>query len=91
MHMTLNRFKDIDLSDPFFDSLKSDYAEFSGWFAKKADNQAYVFPSGTGGLDGFLYVKIEEGAVDDVTPALPPARRLKVGTFKINAHGTKSI
>ena len=48
-----------------------------------------MFPSGTGGLDGFLYVKIEEGAVEDVTPALPSARRLKVGPFKINPHGTK--
>lgn len=28
-------FKDIDLSDPFFDSLKEDYPGFSEWFEKK--------------------------------------------------------
>lgn len=28
------QFKTIDLSDPFFDSLKSDYLEFPNWFKK---------------------------------------------------------
>ena len=30
------KFSDIDLSDPFFDTLKGDYPEFSEWFSKKS-------------------------------------------------------
>ena len=38
-------FKDLDLNDGFFDSLKDSYKEFSTWFAQKAkeDEKAYVF------------------------------------------------
>ena len=32
------KFKDINIDDPFFDSLKQDYAEFTHWFAKKGKN-----------------------------------------------------
>lgn len=89
MNLTYRRFADIDLSDPFFDSLKQDYAEFEQWFAKKASDSAYVFYGDTGAIDGFLYLKNENEAVDDVQPPLPPARRIKVGTLKINPHGTR--
>ena len=34
--MELHKFSDIQLSDPFFDSLKNDYPGFSDWYAKKA-------------------------------------------------------
>lgn len=89
MAFEMRAFRDIDLNDPFFDDLKSSYTEFSDWFAKKADATAYVFYDETGALQGFLYLKVEEGALTDIKPDLPAARRLKVGTFKINAHGTK--
>lgn len=89
--MTLSRllFSQIDLRDPFFDSLKSDYQEFPAWFSKKANDYAYVFRADSGQIDGFLYVKVENGPLTDVMPPLPPARRLKVGTLKINPHGTR--
>lgn len=91
MYLKRKPFKEINLDDPFFDSLKADYSEFSHWFAKKAkeDELAYVFQNENGDMDSFLYLKIEEGPLDDIVPALPPARRIKVGTLKINAHGTK--
>ncbi|ATB41352.1 acetyltransferase [Cystobacter fuscus] len=89
MNLEHLQFKDINLADPFFDSLKANYQEFPIWFAKKADDRAYVFKNDQGTIDGFLYVKVEVGPVADVAPVLPPARRLKVGTMKINAHGTK--
>lgn len=38
---------------------------------------------------GFLYLKVEYGEVDDVTPPIFANKILKVGTFKIDAHGTK--
>jgi hypothetical protein len=89
MNLTYKRFAEIDLNDPFFDSLKQDYSEFSQWFVKKANDYAYAFQGDSGALDGFLYLKVEEDAVDDVEPPLPPAKRVKVGTFKINPHGTR--
>ena len=32
-------FKDINLNDPFFDSLKQDYQGFETWFYKKASEE----------------------------------------------------
>lgn len=89
MELEYLKFKDINLDDPFFDSLKSDYIEFSNWFSKKSQNKAYIYKNDKGMIDGFLYHKIEDEEVSDVEPALPPKRRVKIGTFKINAHGTR--
>lgn len=89
MDLELRRFRDINHSDVFFDSLKESYAEFTDWFTRKANESAYVFARENGVIDGFLYLKVEDGPVDDVYPPFPSARRLKVGTMKINAHGTK--
>lgn len=86
-------FSKISLEDPFFSSLKADYAGFEKWFhskGSKPDSFAYTFRNAeTGGLDGFLYLKDEHGEVEDVHPPLHPARRLKIGTFKVNPHGTR--
>lgn len=89
MNLSRDKFKKINLNDPFFDSLKDDYKEFPEWFAKKGEDLAYVFRNDSGMIDGFLYLKIEDGSLTEVTPPLPAARRIKVGTLKINAHGTK--
>lgn len=91
MALEYRLFSQIDLADPFFDSLKSDYKEFTEWFNKKAAQGecTYVFYSDNGCLDGFLYLKTEDEAVSDVVPMLPAYMRIKIGTFKINAHGTK--
>jgi len=82
-------FKDVDLNDSFFDSLKQSYAEFPDWFAKKAEEKAYVFKNENGFIDGFLYLKVETGEIKDTEPVLPAKRRMKIGTFKLNAHGTR--
>lgn len=89
--MKLVKFKDLDLTDPFFESLKSGYEEFPKWFKKKSDNgeTAYIYQSNTGTLMGFLYLKIEDEEITDVSPPLPAAKWIKVGTMKIVAHGTK--
>lgn len=91
MELKYQHFNDINLNDCFFESLKKDYKEFSSWFMKKAQQQekAYVFYNEENNIDGFLYLKKEVGAIDDIVPALPALRRLKVGTFKINSHGTR--
>lgn len=83
------RFNQVDLSDSFFNTLKADYTEFETWFAKKADNMAYVSINESNKLDGFLYLKPEKEALLDIDPPMPAKLRLKVGTFKIDAHGTR--
>lgn len=85
----VKKFKDIDIGDSFFDSLKNSYAEFSDWFLRKAEENAYVSYDEAANLQAFLYVKVEHGPVSDVDPPLNCVQCLKVGTFKINAHGTK--
>ena len=85
------KFSVIDGDDIFFDSLKDDYSEFKTWFAKKSDagEEAYVFYNSRKRMDGFLYLKVETDTDTSIIPPLPPGKALKVGTLKINAHGTK--
>lgn len=85
------KFSEIDGEDVFFDSLKQDYSEFGTWFTKKsaATEEAYVFYNSRRKMDGFLYLKIENTSDSAITPPLPGGKALKVGTLKINAHGTK--
>lgn len=87
--ISYKRFADIDINDIFFDSLKQDYIEFTQWFQKKTQEgeMAYVFESN--GIQGFLYLKIENEEITDTKPTLPKKNRIKVGTFKINPHGTR--
>ena len=82
-------FAEIDLNDPFFDSLKASYREFSDWFQRKAGEYAYVFYGDNDLIDGFLYLKSEPQNIDDCSPPLftnVPRGWLKVGTLKINAQ-----
>lgn len=89
-NIQIKAFKDININDPFFDTLKADYKEFEEWFKKKAaqNTRAYVQEIGLG-INAFLFLKVEDEEIIDIEPKLNKAKRLKVGTFKINAHGTK--
>lgn len=79
----------LDISDPFFDSFKRDYKEFVPWFNKKCDKAVYVCHSDAGDIQGLLYIKTEDEAENygNITPVLPPKKRLKVGTFKVESTG----
>lgn len=81
----------LDFEDTFFDSLKRDYPGFIKWFRKKADKKekAYVHYNKSGNLSGFLYLKVEHGEVDDVEPPILANNIVKIGTFKIDSHGTR--
>ena len=83
------KFSEISLEDKFFDSLKEDYPGFDDWFNKKARNGESAFVLDDEGIVGFLYLKEENDEDTSITPILKKKRRLKVGTFKIEAHGTK--
>lgn len=88
--LELVKFRDLDVSDPFFDSLKEDYPGFEDWFKRKADNNANVLLDEDGKVHAFLYLKPElDEAVDDVKPSLPRRKYLKVGTLKVEPHGTR--
>lgn len=40
--MEFVKFKQINIDDPFFDTLKSDYEGFVEWFKKKNENFAFI-------------------------------------------------
>lgn len=93
MDLQVQRFSDIDLNDSFFDSLRASYPEFNEWYNKKAAAGATAYCYYVDNeLKDFLYLKIEEEELSDLTPALPAKKRLKVGTFKVdndNRHTTR--
>jgi len=88
-NLTYEKFGNINLADAFFDTLKADYPEFPDWYEKKAKAGAEAFVINENGIQGFVYLKLEKGPVKDITPPLPRGIHLKVGTLKINGHGTK--
>jgi len=81
-------FGNIDLNDSFFDSFKRDYVGFDKWFNKKCDKIAYICQE-AGTILGFLYLKIEDETENysSISPIFKPKRRLKIGTFKVEATG----
>lgn len=84
------RFAEVPLDSRFFESMKGEYREFESWFRRKAEEgaEAYVLGSGAD-ITGFMYLKVEDGEVSDLEPPMGPARRIKIGTLKIEAHGTR--
>ena len=82
-------FGDIELNDTFFDSLKDAYPDFVQWFNKKSEEEAYVCRTDEQEIKGFLYIKTEEQREDysSIEPKFLPKKRLKIGTFKVDASG----
>lgn len=77
-------FRDVDLRDPFFDSLKEDYPGFSDWFlGKTAKGERALVHEDNGGIGAFVYLKDETEGLPMVGETLPVAPRLKIGTLKI--------
>lgn len=91
--LVVKRFSDLDLSQPFFDNLKQDYPGFCDWFNKKSlsgETATVYFQNGE--IKDFLYLKVEDEALslnEGFDPPFPQKKRLKVGTFKIEARGTR--
>lgn len=82
-------FGNIDVSNHFFDTFRDAYPNFEKWFSKKCDEEAYVCRNDKKEILGFLYLKTEDESENycDITPVFEPMRRLKVGTFKVEASG----
>ena len=81
---TRRKFIEIDLSDPFFDSLKRDYPEFSDWFHTKASEgrEALVF-NDEQGLGAFVSLKLEKEPLYLNEVTFPPIPRLKICTLRL--------
>lgn len=81
---TWRNFSNVDLSDPFFDSLKKDYPEFSEWFMRKsvAGARALVYTDDEG-IGAFLYLKEETEEIVTRERVLPAIPRIKIGTLKL--------
>lgn len=77
----------LDFQDSFFNSLRNDYDGFDDWLHKKVDDEAYVLIN-QHQLLGFLYLKDETESDNSIYPSFDKRRRLKIGTFKIDSHGT---
>lgn len=88
-NINYKKFSEINLNDSFFDSLRQDYDGFDEWFKRKKDQSALVQYDDSNRITGFLYLKIEKQIVSDTIPNITANTILKVGTFKIEAHGTK--
>ena len=87
----LKQFGDINLNDPFFDSLKADYpgsensTGFVEWFRKKAEDRrtALVFED-EDGVGAFLGLKPEAEGIVLTDRTLPSIQRMKISTIKIS-------
>lgn len=78
-------FSEVNLNDPFFDSLRCSYAGFDEWFNGKAlgGESAYFAFDSCDSLIAMLYLKLESGLEEGVSP-LMDSPRLKIGTFKVD-------
>lgn len=84
------KFGRINIHDPFFNTLRSDYDDFDKWFLRKFDDDAYItVNSNNGMLLSFLYLKVEgtDENYSDIVPHFVPKKRLKIGTFKVINNG----
>ena len=73
----------LDINDPIFDSLKQDYNGFEVWFEKacREGRRCVRVHLPERGLAGILLYKEES---EEAVLHLPPARRLKIATFKVS-------
>ena len=80
---------EIDINNEFFNSLRSAYKGFDGWFSSKCNEEAYLCQDETGCILGFLFLKTElqDENYADITPPFTRKKRLKVSTFKVDATG----
>lgn len=79
----------LSVDDPFFAGLGVDYRDCRIWFQRKRNEPAWVPTDQAGRLLAFLYLKVKSGPIADVDPPMPTGRRLKIGTFKVEAYATR--
>ena len=80
----------VDLSDQFFNDFRASYRGFDSWFKSKSQETCYICTEADK-LCAYLYLKKEgeREPYSDIEPPFVPARRLKIGTFKVTLNGFK--
>lgn len=80
----------LNLSDPFFDSLKEEYPEFDDWFkkSKREGRNCLVNYKDDGSIGALLVYKFEDEPIDAI-PKIPRKKRIKLSTFKVAQFGYK--
>jgi len=81
----------LDIEDPFFDSLKEDYedSKFRKWFKEKSieGRKCWVYKEDDE-IKALLMLK-EEDELIETSPQIPAGRRLKIATLKVDLSGFK--
>lgn len=76
------KLKDLDINDPFFDDLKKSYINFTTWFKKKNNRDAYVVRDNA--IKALLVLKIENKRDNKIEPLMNNSRKIKISTFKVD-------
>lgn len=77
-------FARVNIDDPFFDSLKADYPEFTQWFSKKSyEGAKALIYTDDEGIGAFLYLKQENEEIVTTSTKYPAMLRIKIGTLKL--------
>ncbi|MCE8424767.1 MAG: hypothetical protein J5U17_03190 [Candidatus Methanoperedens sp.] len=94
LHHTLLKeyfLRDLDIEDPFFDSLKDDYgdSDFRDWFKRKSieDRKCWVYRENVK-IKAMLMLK-EENETIPTFPLITASKRLKIATLKVDMPGSK--
>lgn len=84
-------FADVDVHDTFFDSFRQEYLRFDEWFGSKKNEPVFIAWDENKKVRAFLYLKIELEKEDYsmILPSFVPAKRLKIGSFKVDMPGCR--
>lgn len=74
---------ELNLSDPIFDSLRSEYREFDSWANSHPDRPTWVNYTDEDELGAILVIKPRETESIGQSPSLPRRTRMKISTFKV--------
>ena len=88
--LELKPIHNLNLSDPFFDSLKEVYPEFDDWFKKikREGRKCLVNYKDDDSIGALLVYKLEDEPIDAI-PKIPRKKRIKLSTFKVAHFGYK--
>ena len=80
----------LNINDPFFDSLKDEYEEFETWFKNisREGRKCWVHLIENDAIGALLIYKIENEPINSIPP-LPAKNRFKIATFKATHTGYK--
>jgi hypothetical protein len=80
----------LNLDDPIFDTLKSNYNEFKDWYEKisKKGRKCWVHYKEDGSIGTLLIYKFENESIE-ANPPLPKKNRVKVSTLIVSNVGNK--